>query len=349
MTYPLLRRRRGVALVSALLLVALATTIAVAVGARASQRIRNAENAQMLVQAISTARAGIEFGRWALRRDQVEDNRAGTPVDSLTEAWAQALPAFPVEGGSVSGVVHDAQALINLNNLGLNRTPADLLVMRTLLLQNHLNPDLAGALADWVDADSAVTLPGGAEDGDYLALDAPRLAANRPLADVDELLRVRGFTPAIVAALRPWVCALPVHTPVNLNTAPTEVIAALFQVGKDAAEALVTLRNQKPFTGPSDLQIRAPTAIQRRLGSAASGTRVAGTAGVVSPGSTAVDNSEASPQWQQDWDVRSRFFQIDARATYARVQYGLSALVRRETLQTNPTYPTILWERRTLF
>ena len=338
-----MRRQSGVALITALLIVALATATAVAVSLRSSLRLRGAENAQAYVQAVQTARAGIDFARWALRQDQVSDSRSGTPIDALTEPWAQSLPPFPVEGGSVAGAIHDAQGAINLNNLGLStgsgagsHSPIDLLILQALLAQNNLDPALANALADFVDPDSEVTLPGGAEDVDYLALNPARRAANRPLENVDELIQVRGFTPAAVAALRPYVCALPVHTPVNINTAPAAVIAALFQVSASDAEALLEVRSASPFIGQGDLLLRAPAGIKKRLTEASAGTTAGGA------GATAT----AIPQPQTDYDVKSQYFQIDAHATYAKVQYGLSALVRRE--QT-PVYPTILWERRTLF
>lgn len=335
-------RIRGVALISALLLVALATSTAVFIASRASLRLRDAENTQALSQAKATARAAIDFGRWALRQDLLRDTATNTAVDSLTEPWAQSLPAFPVENGSVSGLVTDAQARINLNNLGLNHGAGDALLIQTLLLQAHLDPTLANALRDWVDADDQATLPGGAEDIDYLAMTPGRRAANRPLVDVDELLQVRGFTPDAVAALRPFVTALPVHTPVNINTATAPVLMVLFRISSSDAEAMLAARQLAPFTGVTDLMDRGPPALVRQLGSS-SGVGTAVVAASTTPGA---ETGSAPPQFHQDWDVASAFFLIDARATYGQVQYGLSALVQRAN-QTG--YPSILWERRTLF
>ncbi|MDE3011293.1 MAG: type II secretion system minor pseudopilin GspK [Pseudomonadota bacterium] len=340
-----MKRARGVALISALLIVALATVLAAAVGMRASLRLRDAGNAQALSQAVSTARAAIDFGRWALRQDQIQDARASAPIDSLGENWAQSLPAFPVEGGSVSGGVQDAQGLINLNNLGLGHGALDLQLMQTLLARSNIDPALAGALADWVDADDQTSI-GGAEDVAYLGMTPARRAANQPLSDVDELLRVRGFTPAMVARLRPFVTALPEHTPVNINTAPAAVIAALFQVGDSDAQALLTVRATAPIIDAADLQKRAPVAIRQRL----SATQPGGGA-VLASGTGAAAATPTVPQFGSDWSVNSRYFQIDARATYGKVQYGLGALVRRDVnpVGASPVYPIILRERRTLF
>ncbi|MDD4101953.1 MAG: type II secretion system protein GspK [Kiritimatiellae bacterium] len=51
---------------------------------------------------------------------------------------------------------------------------------------------------DWVDADSTVTGRQGAERDYYEALDEPYTARNGPIDTVDELLKVKGFTSAIV-------------------------------------------------------------------------------------------------------------------------------------------------------
>ena len=91
-------------------------------------------------------------------------------------------------------------------------------VFRRLLRLLELPPVLASTLADWLDADSE-TSPDGAEDAYYLTLSPPYRSANRPLSDVDDLLRVRGFDAAVVERLRAHVTALPGYDRVNVNTA----------------------------------------------------------------------------------------------------------------------------------
>jgi general secretion pathway protein K len=180
-------------------------------------------------------------------------------TDDLTEEWAQTIPPLPVEGGLVHVAVADAQARFNLNNLAVggegNAVAADIGVLRNLLALHELPPDLADAVLDWVDPDS-VARPNGAEDLDYLSLEPPYRAANRPLASVDELLRVRGFTPEIVERLRPYVIALPAagRVPVNVNTAPAPVLAALAGTSLAHAERIVEARRRRPFANPGEFQ-----------------------------------------------------------------------------------------------
>lgn len=62
---------------------------------------------------------------------------------------------------------------------------------------------------------------------------------------VDDLLTVPGFTPAMVERLRPFVIVLPDVTPVNVNTAPAEVLASLIpNMSVSEANSLVVRRQR---------------------------------------------------------------------------------------------------------
>jgi len=62
---------------------------------------------------------------------------------------------------------------------------------------------------------------------------------------VDDLLTVPGFTPAMVERLRPFVIVLPEPAPVNVNTAPAEVLAALMpNMSVSEANSLVVRRQR---------------------------------------------------------------------------------------------------------
>jgi general secretion pathway protein K len=319
---------RGFALVSALLLAALAMTFVVLVSMQAGFRLSTTENQIALSQAQSSARAVIDFGRAGLLEDQQMDKQKSNPVDSLTEVWAQALPTLPVENGTVEGGITDAQGFINLNNLGLGGSHADFELIKNLFIKLQIDPNLANSLKDWVDKDDDVTLPGGAEDIDYLAMNPAQRSANRPLVDVNELIRVRGFSSEIVNKLRPFVSALPIHTPININTAPAPVLGILFQLSDEEANQFILVRAERPFVSNNDLLERAPSEVSEHI---------------LNPRSS---DPSSVPKFQIDWSITSNFFQIDARASYGKVHYGLSALTQR-----NPNFslPAILWERRTLF
>ena len=188
-------------------------------------------------------------------------------MDYGEEQWATPLPPVAAEGGEISGRIVDAQGLFNLNDLVRNGTGSapDVALFQRLLVELHIDPGVADALVDWMDADSQVTQPGGAEDMQYLALDPPYRAANRALSDVGELYRVKGFTPDVVQRLRPFVTALPDATPINVNSAPAEVLAALCQgLQPSDAQALVARRANEPFRTKSAFSEQLPQGVSLR-------------------------------------------------------------------------------------
>jgi general secretion pathway protein K len=250
------KRQRGVAVVLAMGVVALAAIAAAAMLASQSTWSRLAELGSEHVQAQALVRAGVDWARALL-----SDDRRRSSVDHLGEPWALRLPPVPVDNGELAGQIDDQQGAFNLNNLVRNGavSPAHLAQFRRLLQILGLPDALAGALADWLDADNEPQPQDGAEDGYYQAQQPPYLAANRALTDVAELAVVRGFDEAVRARLRPFVTALPRFTAVNANTASPEVLAAVVEgLGLDGARALVAQRERAYFRNWSDFFNQLP-------------------------------------------------------------------------------------------
>jgi len=143
-------RQRGVAIVLALGVVALAAIAAAAMLASQSIWSRQAELTSEHAQAQALVQAGIDWGRSLL-----SDDRRLSSVDHLGEPWNLRLPPVPVDNGELAGQIDDQQGLFNLNNLVSNGTvsPAHLAQFRRLLEILALPDALAGNLVDWLDAD----------------------------------------------------------------------------------------------------------------------------------------------------------------------------------------------------
>jgi len=252
-------QHRGVAIVLAMGVVAMAAMAATAMMITQSTWSRESELTADHVQAQTLVQAGVDWARAVLS----DDRRLGD-VDHLGEPWAMRLPPMSVESGELSGYIEDQQGLFNLNNLvkGGKVNPAQLAHFQRLLSLLGLPASLGGALVDWIDADREPQPQGGAEDETYLALQPPYLAANRPLTDLAELAMVRGFDDGVRARLRPFVTALPVFTAVNANTAPPEVLAAIIDgLGLDGARDLVAQRNRGYFRSRDDLIRHLPQGV----------------------------------------------------------------------------------------
>ncbi len=243
-------KQGGVALITALLIVALATAAGVAIATRQHVDIRRSENLLTTDQALLYARGGEAWAMAILARDRKDND-----IDHLGEDWAKRVPPLPVDGGSVSGYIEDMQGRFNLNNLavGGENFATDLDRLRRILESVGLEGTLAGAVADWVDSDVEPRFPDGAEDETYLSGDPPYRAANRPMASVSELRLVKGFTAEAVEKLAPYVCALPVPTAINVNTAPDLVLQSLLaDLTAEDAKQLVAAREQEAFASVDD-------------------------------------------------------------------------------------------------
>jgi len=129
-------------------------------------------------------------------------------------------------------------------------SPQQVAVARFALLLRTLDlpPELLPALLDWLDPDSDTRFPNGAEDEYYTRLEPPYRAANGRFVDVSELRVVRGFSEEICAKLAPFVTVLNTATPINVNTAPAEILMSLGPgIDRASAELLVAARQAQPF------------------------------------------------------------------------------------------------------
>jgi general secretion pathway protein K len=242
----IIREARGVALVTALLVVALATVAAVAMATQLQVDIRRTANLLHGEQAYAYALAAESWAAVVLRRDAGESE-----FDGLDEDWATTLAPIAVEGGQVNGLVIDLQGRFNINNLvddSGQPVTAELDYFKRLLETLELDPELAIAVLDWIDPDINATFPGGAEDDAYLLEEPPYRTANRGLVSVSELRLVRGFTPEVMELLVPHVTALPVPVKINVNTATAQVLRALHgQLSEQGVAGLLEQREEGSF------------------------------------------------------------------------------------------------------
>jgi len=243
------RAQSGVALVTAVMIVAIAAAIAVQIAFAHQIWFRQMENVADRDATDWLRRGALHWASLALLEDAAQNS-----TDHLGENWAMGLPTLPVEGGTIKVSIEDAQGRFNLNSVG---NPASLQVLNRLLAVLRLDPQLANAVLDWIDSDDLVRPGGGgAEDVDYLNLNPPYRAANRPMASVEELRLVRGFDAKTVAALLPYVTVLPVATnDINVNTASPVVLAALVP-GLDlpSAQQIAEERGSTPYKAPDDFK-----------------------------------------------------------------------------------------------
>jgi len=241
------RGERGVALITALLVVALATVAAVTVASRQELDIRRTSNLLAADQAYAYALGVETWVQVILERDAEESE-----IDHLGEDWASIIPPIAVEGGQLVGRIEDLQGRFNLNNLIENGEPSNPHVKQfeRLLDALSLDQELATALLDWMDENIESRFPDGAEDDDYLNGEPAYRAANQNLVSISELRLVKGFDAAAVNKLTPHVAVIGTRTSINVNTATIPVLQSLADdLSATDAESITEDRAEEGFTG----------------------------------------------------------------------------------------------------
>lgn len=230
-------RQQGVAIITAILLIAMGTITMVAISSRQQLDMHRERNEGLIQQARAFGVSGERFAAALLYRDYQAGLRENT--DSFDDDWAQTIPPVPIDNASIQGCIVDMQGRFNLNNLvNSEGAKAEFYYEQFKRLLSELNIDQAkaDAVLDWVDTDINATIPEGAEDDYYTGLTPGYRTANAPFVSASELQLVKGFSSAVkeetedYKLLLPHVSALPTNdgpTAINVNTATPEVLASL--------------------------------------------------------------------------------------------------------------------------
>lgn len=251
------QRQQGVAIITALLLTSLAIAIVTSLFWHQQVQVRAIENQRLQLQKQWIVRGALDWARLILQ----EDGKFSM-VDDLSEPWAVPLAdtrldtyvasnstGSDVASAVLSGVIHDAQSRLNLTTLASHGVISSVEVTAFEKLLNALqqNSSLARVTAQQI---ALTQLHDTAPPG-----------ASRPIRfiQIDDLLAVPGYTPAVVAALRDYVIFLPRSTPININTASIDVIAArISQISRADASMLVAQRRSKSFRNVTELASLLP-------------------------------------------------------------------------------------------
>lgn len=302
------RNQNGLALITAMLIVAIVATVAAYLSLGQQVWLRQSQNFADLAQAEAIRSGALHWAMLILI-----DDAKNSATDDLTEDWAQQLPPLPAEGGVVVGAIEDAQGRFNLNNVLRNNKPSaeDIGVFQRLLRAQSLESGLVDALVDWLDSDSKAR-PNGGEDIDYLNTEPAYRTANQRLHSVDELRLIKGFDAEAVSKLRPYVTVLPQATEININTAPAAVLSALFvELPMAAADELAADLKKNPLKSANDLKKRLPA-------------------------------KQALPK--VSYGVKSAYFEVSVATQFGRLQRQYTALVHRPAGAS----VEILWQEQRL-
>ena len=337
MISPHYSKQKGVALLAVMILVLAVTMILANIFYRHQIDVSQAAVSLHTDQALLIALSGEGWAQELLIEDGKQSQ--GSPVDHYGEIWAQAMPLFPVEGGTLTGCISDLQSRINLNNFsryaignqlqdeinkpdqnGFAKTWLNLLE----ILQIPGSPARVATITDWIDPDGNILSSWGAEQADYESYDPPRRVANQPMTDVTELAAVSGYTVQEVQMLIPWITALPgagtsqlganATTPININTASEELLLALG--GFYGQQFVDTVAQGRPFSNIDALYDNLNTNLGLWDVS----------------GSTGVGNGigRANKMWPTDLiNVWSSYFRVYLKAEIGEAEIEVTSIMHR--------------------
>jgi general secretion pathway protein K len=185
----------------------------------------------------------------------------------LERRWALDRAPHEIDIGRsrVTVTLEDEDALVNPSFA----SPALLeALLRVVGSDPNSAAGLANAIAEWVG--SATARPPAAVQAEYAAAGLDYTPPRAPLESLDELGRVRGMTPALLAALRPHLTLFGAPVP-NRADADPEVAAALAVTGDtgptlgaapSGAFDMVTVRIHATAHGPGNASV-SRTAVAR--------------------------------------------------------------------------------------
>jgi len=238
------RIQQGIALITILLVVVIATVLGVAMVRDQNITIQRTRNFFNQSQAKQYALGGEELSRQILW----EDFDQGENRDYLQEEWATSGLQFEFEEGEVQIQIEDLQGRLNVNSLGKVGPASGQARMRFTNLFAQLGVDqvYVDRIADWIDADANVRQL-GAEDFEYLALETPYRTSGQMIVDISELRLLLDLDRDTYEALSPYVAALPyADSELNINTAPAMVLQSISsRLGIEIADVLVTTRDEQ--------------------------------------------------------------------------------------------------------
>ncbi|MFI3245244.1 MAG: type II secretion system minor pseudopilin GspK [Ferrimonas sp.] len=259
-----MRKQRGVALLTVLLVLAVMATVAATMSSRSYLSVRRTINLNDHEQAYWYAMSAEALAKRVLVQDF--DDADGTI--HLQQYWATAEVIYPVEFGTISGTISDLRSCFNVNALAQGLTEAEQAEnsyqaplparqLRAMLeayeLDRYQVEQLVDRVRDFVDSDNDTAGSYGAEDAEYQARPYPYQTPNQLMQHHSELRAVLGIPAALYQFLDDKICAIPGNSTqwLNVNTVPSDQPQLLVGMleGKLSVDEAQDVLNGRPADG----------------------------------------------------------------------------------------------------
>lgn len=293
-------------MLTALLLVALAASLAVNIWYGTALDVARMQNTQQAYQAKHLSQGLLLWASDVLRQDY---ENADLPWDNRNDAWRQGVQQMPADGAMLSGALLGLNDCFNINNLwqeGMVSEPHYQYFKRLLQLLD-IDFSVAEQAIDWMDPDQ-IPRQQGAEDFAYLAASPPYQTSGQGFWHESQLNLLQAVTPAVYEELKPYVCVLPVlrrgASKMNINTLSPVMIRALHPSISEALALNIYQEGGAAFAQLSDLYQHGDMAVLSQ-------------------------QKGVKEVWNQLLSVQTRYIQAEAEVVMENSIHDSYALLRR--------------------
>lgn len=267
----LLKSERGIALYLVLWVMALLTVIAGEFAYAIRTEANITRNFKEETQAYYLATSGVS---WAVKELIVNDI-VPQPVQPAEAEETQTdvrvrintnIPPVPFGVGQFKVEIENESGKVNLNRAG---EPLLRILLNTFALDDDAKNIIVDSIMDWRDKDNLHRV-NGAEDEYYQSLAEPYKCKNGDFTAIEELLLVRGVTPAIFyGGLRDMISVYqttetPIRpgsprkvevdfTRININAGSPQLLHSLPLMTEDSVQEILKYREKKDFRSLAEL------------------------------------------------------------------------------------------------
>lgn len=322
-------RQSGLALITVLLIFAVASMLAIGMQSRQKMDIAQASATFSVGQAQLLALSAEDFAKAGLTADAKFDESQNELMDNVSEMWnSNMFQGVPLGPALVTISIRDLQGLFNLNSMASTAPDPALATQRfeRLLAELQLDTGIANRVRDFMNPESQASYT-------YQSFEPAYSASGLPFSHPSELMLIDGMDAKAYEALEPYVTALPPTVPLNVNTAPAEVLQA-WDAKMDLAAAQKALEKAK--SAGCEVTSRANTGFkkveefwdQQEIQSLA--VPKGGTNSENDPNGD--EDSSTNKGWNQaDFDVKTNYFSVMIYTQLDDRKVILESVIKRDT------------------
>jgi general secretion pathway protein K len=315
-------KQSGVALITVLFIFALVSMLAVSIQTQQEQAFRQAtstlENTSTFITLLSIediAKAGLMF-------DNKRDKDANELWDTASELWNQPFP-LTLGSSQVAIYIRDLQGLFNVNSLHPKHPQHNEAKARFVRLLSDLGLDtsIANNLTEWFTADSSFNY-------EYENLTPGYTSPEIEFSHISELMLIKGMSAKDFKVLEPYVTALPMATPLNINTSNPIVLSAWDAKLSLEQSTQIINKTRSNACGPAERNNFVFKAVDDFFEEPTIKELIAG---ADNPIDDQADNVNNSNNWDKsDFDVKTKYFSVISILKTDAKEIALESIIKRD-------------------